>query len=201
MTTASGGAAPPPRRTDARLNRDRLVAVAREVFAASGPGASLNEIARRAGVGPGTLYRHFPNRQALLAAVLTDRVEALCARAGELVAAPSLPADEALARWAAAFLEHARAQQGIGGALLLEGSDYVGVDCHRLIVDAAGDVLGHAQGRGSARADLTAGELVQLLTGVALSTVHSEDSRQADRLLSLTLDGVHAGPRGARGPG
>ncbi|CAM5437555.1 TetR family transcriptional regulator [Streptomyces spiroverticillatus] len=198
MTTAPGGGAPPPRRTDARLNRDRLVAAAREVFAASGPGASLNEIARRAGVGPGTLYRHFPNRQVLLAAVLTDRVEALCARAGELLAEESLSADEVLARWAEAFLAHARDQQGVGSALLTDASYDLGVDCHRVIVDAAASVLAHAQEHGTARCDLAAADLVQLVTGVALATVHAGDAGQAGRLLSLTLDAVHAAPRKGR---
>ncbi|MFI6873486.1 TetR/AcrR family transcriptional regulator [Streptomyces sp. NPDC050400] len=194
MTADPDRNAAPARRTDARLNRERLVAAAEEVFAEAGPGASLNAIARRAGVGPGTLYRHFPNRQSLLTAVLTDRIRALCARAGELrdTASP----DEALARWLTAFLAHARAHRGMGSALLLDEPGAPPVDCHRVIVDAARDVLGRAQRDGSARADLTAEDLVQLVTGIALSTMRGEDEARAARLLDLVLDAAHAAPRG-----
>ncbi|MFD0664399.1 helix-turn-helix domain-containing protein [Thermocatellispora tengchongensis] len=73
-----------PRRADARRNYELLLAAATAVIAEEGPDASLNEIARRAGVGPGTLYRHFPTRDALLAAVFQGRLAALCARAEEL---------------------------------------------------------------------------------------------------------------------
>ncbi|GAA2781399.1 helix-turn-helix domain-containing protein [Kitasatospora sp. CM 4170] len=178
------------RRTDARRNRERLLAAAQEVFAETGAEASLNEIARRAGVGPGTLYRHFPTRAALLAAVLRERVERLCARAGELVT--SRPADRALVEWLGAFLTHARTHQGLAGALLLEASDELGADCHRLIEDAAAEVLTHAQREGTARPDLTPGDLLQLALGVALTTTGAEpeDDARAERLLALVLDAV-----------
>ncbi|MFF7443135.1 TetR/AcrR family transcriptional regulator [Streptomyces sp. NPDC008122] len=179
------------RRTDARANRERLLAAAAEVFAEAGPGASLNEIARRAGVGPGTLYRHFPNRPALLTALLRDRIETLCARAEALRAADS--PDDALAEWLGAFLTHARVNQGMGGALLVEEAAGSGPDCHRLILDAATGLLTRAQRHGSARADLTAEDLLQLVVGIALSTARDEHSGQPDRLLALVVDAVHAG--------
>ncbi|NEC84068.1 TetR/AcrR family transcriptional regulator, partial [Streptomyces sp. SID7958] len=72
-----------PMRADARRNRERLLAAAVEAFAAQGEGASLDDIAKRAGVGSGTLYRHFPTRRALLEAVYADRIDALAARAGD----------------------------------------------------------------------------------------------------------------------
>ncbi|EFL42019.1 TetR/AcrR family transcriptional regulator, partial [Streptomyces griseoflavus] len=81
-------------RADARRNRGRLLEAAVEAFAAHGEGASLDDIAKRAGVGSGTLYRHFPTRQALLEAAYVDRIESIAARAGEL--AGRLPAGEAL---------------------------------------------------------------------------------------------------------
>lgn len=193
MTTTRGQLpAPRSRRADARLNRERLVATAREVFAEAGPEASLNEVARRAGVGPGTLYRHFPNRSALLAAVLRDRIETLCALAGTLRA--SHPADEALAGWLRAFLDHARDSQGLGGALLAEEPAAPGIDCHRLILDTAAGLLAEAQRRGTARAGLTADDLVQLVVGIALSTARGHDAAQPGRLLALVLDAVHAAP-------
>ncbi|MEE1768140.1 TetR/AcrR family transcriptional regulator [Streptomyces sp. JV185] len=193
MTTRHGYTSPQPlRRTDARLNRERLVATAQEVFAEAGPGASLNEIARRAGVGPGTLYRHFPNRPALLTAVLRDRIESLCGRAEALLSSES--ADDALADWLRAFLAHARVNQGMGSALMAEEPDTPGLDCHQLILDAAASLLTRAQQRGTARADLTADDLVQLVVGIALSTARRQDAGQPERLLALVLDATHGRP-------
>jgi len=173
-------------RTDARRNRDLLVAAARETFDADGPEASLNEIARRAGVGPGTLYRHFPSRAELLAAVLRDRIETLCERAESLIGADS--PDEALARWLGVFLTHARVNQALIGSTMTGEPEALGVDCHRMILDAAAALLTRAQREGSTRADLTAPDLLQLVVGIALSTAHSADDAQSARLLSLVLD-------------
>ncbi|MFH8561083.1 TetR/AcrR family transcriptional regulator [Streptomyces sp. NPDC017988] len=180
-------------RADARRNRERIVAAAREAFAESGPETSLNEIARRAGVGPGTLYRHFPARSALLTAVLQDRIDTLCGRAEELLAADS--PDEALAEWLRALLAHARVNQGLGGALLIEELERqdaaLGFDCHQRIQDTAHGLLARAQHSGTARSDLTAPDLVQLVVGIALSTAHpTADPTQPDRLLTLVLDAV-----------
>lgn len=193
MTIGHDGAAQSLKRTDARLNRERLVAAAQEVFAETGPGASLNEIARRAGVGPGTLYRHFPNRQALLTAVLKSRIQVLCEQAERLCAADS--ADEALSQWLGAFMAHARADHGMGSALMVNELGAPNFDCHQLILNAATSLLTQAQRRGTARADLTAGDLVQLVTGIALSTVRDEGTDQANRLLALVLDAVRGVPR------
>ena len=85
-----------PKRADARRNYDKLVAAARDAFADHGTSASLEEIARRAGVGIGTLYRHFPSRQELLEAVYVEEVEEVCASVGELA---DLPPWEALTGW------------------------------------------------------------------------------------------------------
>ncbi|CAM5630201.1 TetR/AcrR family transcriptional regulator [Streptomyces tanashiensis] len=194
MTNRQGRpAAGPSQRTDARLNRERLVTAAREVFAEAGPGASLNEIARRAGVGPGTLYRHFPHRSALLTAVLADRIETLCAHAERLLAAEN--ADEALEQWLGAFLAHARVNQGMGSALLVESAGELGFDCHRRILDVAAGLLARAQQHGTARADLTADDLLPLVIGVALATTHDERAGQPELLLDLVLDAVHGAPR------
>ncbi|MFF1693827.1 TetR/AcrR family transcriptional regulator [Streptomyces sp. NPDC058257] len=188
-------------RADALRNRERIVTVARETYAESGPEASLNEIARRAGVGPGTLYRHFPNRAALLAAVLKDRIDALCARASELLAAGG--ADDALDDWLRAFLAHARVNQGLGGALLveeLENTGALGFDCHQRIQDTATSLLTRAQAEGTARKDLHAADMVQLVVGIALSTPHGPpDREQPARLLDLALDAIHARHRSPSG--
>jgi AcrR family transcriptional regulator len=175
-----------PQRADARRNYERVVAAAHEVFAEAGPEASLNEIARRAGVGPGTLYRHFPTRHALLTAVLRDRIEALCGRADELLAAES--PDAALAEWLRVFLANARSGQGLGSALMTGGPDELGFDCHQQIRDAAAELLTNAQRAGTARADLEPGDLLQLVVGIALTTTHTADTDEPSRLLSLVLD-------------
>lgn len=189
-TKAGRTAAPSARRADARLNRERIVAAAREVFAEDGPDASLNEIARRAGVGPGTLYRHFPNRHALVAAVVVERVELLSAHADRLLTADS--PDDALAEWLGAFLAHARLHQGMGVAAMIEESDGLGVDCHRLILDAAASLLARSQRDGTARPDIAVDDLVQLVVGIALSAGHGGDEEQPARLLALVLDAVRA---------
>ncbi|WP_131742397.1 TetR/AcrR family transcriptional regulator [Actinomadura roseirufa] len=187
-----------PRRADARRNRERVLAAARETFAADGPDASLNEIARRAGVGPGTLYRHFPTRGALQAAVITDRVARLRARADELVAAAS-PGD-ALAAWIEVFLAHARSDHGLGGAVLTEPVE-TGVDCHAAVHEAARTVLGHAQRAGAARPDAHAADLVRLVTGIALSAGPGDpDPAQTARLLGLVMDALRP-PSGREGSG
>ncbi|MCM2388226.1 TetR/AcrR family transcriptional regulator [Streptomyces albipurpureus] len=196
MSTRPGRtSAQPPQRTDARLNRERLLATAQEVFAEAGPEASLNEIARRAGVGPGTLYRHFPNRSALLTAVLRDRIETLCETAEELLSAES--ADDALAQWLHGFLAHARLNKGMGGALMIEEPAALGIDCHQLILHSAAALLSRAQQQGTARADLSADDVIRLVVGIALSTARTEDPGQPDRLLALVLDAAHRPPQGS----
>ncbi|MBL7495951.1 TetR/AcrR family transcriptional regulator [Frankia sp. CNm7] len=197
---ASAGQAPAQRlqRTDARRNRQRLLAVAREAFDEAGPDASLVEIARRAGVGQGTLYRHFPTRTALVRAVLADRIETLCRQAAELAATHG--ADDALAAWLRLFLTHARVNQGLAGAFMTEGPEAVGVDCHQTILGTAADLLGRAQRTGTARPDLSPDDLIQLVVGIALATARGDDADQADRLLALALDAVGKKPADGGGP-
>lgn len=186
MTT--DGAPGRPLRADARRNYARVVAAAHEVFAAEGPEASLNEIARRADVGPGTLYRHFPSRRSLQIAVLRDRIEALCGRGDELLAADA--PDDALAEWLRAFLAHARSNQGLGGAVMTAEPDELGFDCHQRIRDTAAALLANAQRSGAARTDLSPGDLLQLVVGIAMVTTHTDDAEQSDWLLGLVLDAV-----------
>ncbi|MFQ6325319.1 TetR/AcrR family transcriptional regulator [Nocardia sp. CWNU-33] len=176
-------------RADAQRNYERVLSAAAETFAEEGPDASLNEIARRANVGPGTLYRHFPNRQALLAAVLRERIEALRARAEELMS--TTDPDDALREWLRAFLTHARTDHGLGGAALTEPVD-LGFDCHAAIHEAAHAVLSHAQRVGSVRTDAHAGDVIQLIVGIALTTPrHSPDPDRPERLLGLVLDALY----------
>ncbi|MFD1938318.1 TetR/AcrR family transcriptional regulator [Nonomuraea mangrovi] len=171
-------------RADARRNRDLLLAAAMDVIAEEGPNASLNEIARRAGVGPGTLYRHFPARDALLAAVFEGRLARLCTRAEEM--AEALPPGEALIAWLRLLIAHAMTDHGLGARMMLTTSS-AEADCSATLRDVADRLLGPAQREGSVRADLDFADLVELTAGIAQAAA---DPVRAERLLMLTLDGL-----------
>src|SRR6266567_6499240 len=154
-TEAAGGAGQDrPMRADARRNYGRLLAAALAAFSEQGADtASLEEIARRAGVGIGTLYRHFPTRQALLEAVYRDQVDALRARADELLG--SLPPDAALAAWLRDLLEFGRTKRRLTSALLTthsKDSELIS-SCSSVMRGAVTDVLTRAQQAGAVRAD------------------------------------------------
>jgi AcrR family transcriptional regulator len=179
-------------RADARRNRDRLIAAARDAFAERGAEASLDDIARRAGVGPGTLYRHFPTRLALMEAVYRDGVEALCAEAQALLASPS--PGEAFATWLRSFLTYAGEKRGLATALMaMTGADTppVFAACHDMIRDAGGALLARAQEAGAVREDVQLWDLLKLVSSIAMTCEQAPDSEaMAERLLSLVLSGV-----------
>jgi AcrR family transcriptional regulator len=171
-------------RADARRNRERLVGAAREAFAAHGPDAPLDGIARRAGLGSGTLYRHFPTRDALMRAVYWEEIEALCARAREGwdAAAPG----DALVTWLR-LLAARTGREGLAAALMAsmpEVSSHFIADCHDAIEAAAGPLLQRAQEAGAVRSDLTLRELLEVTHAIASAT------DRVDRRLSLLLDGI-----------
>ncbi|MEU6997507.1 helix-turn-helix domain-containing protein [Nonomuraea sp. NPDC046570] len=170
-------------RADARRNRDHLVATARAVIAEEGPEVSLNEVARRAEVGPGTLYRHFPNRRALLLAVFTDRIETLCAQAESLSSAAP---ESALETWLKALLAHTRTDGGLSATMASEGdlAEEVGFDCQARLRAAAGGLLDRAQRAGAVRPDVDVDDLFQLVAGIAPAS-------RAERLLLLALNGLN----------
>jgi len=169
-------------RADARRNRELLVSVAGEVVAEQGADASLEEIARRAGVGSATLHRHFPSRHELLDAVFGDRVAALCASADALLTSPD--AGAALVTWLRAMVRHAAANRGLASSLL-KGT---GASCHAMILSAGGRLVARAQESGELREDVTIAELLKLVNGIALAT--EETPQQADHLLTLTVEGL-----------
>ncbi|MEV0106498.1 helix-turn-helix domain-containing protein [Nocardia sp. NPDC050799] len=174
-------------RSHARRNYDQILQAATMVFADSGPDASLNEIARRAGVGPGTLYRHFPNRQSLQTAVLRERVEKLCGEGADLLRLPD--ADLALMRWLSSLLLHARSDKGLGAAALT-GTTEQGAQCRTAIVETAAHLVARAKDSGTVRSDTSADDLVHLVAGIGLTTEHQSDSAQAERLLDTVLKGI-----------
>jgi AcrR family transcriptional regulator len=183
---------PRPMRADAQRNYERLLSAAVAAFTEHGADdVSLEEIARRAGVGIGTLYRHFPTRQALLEAVYRDQVEALRARANELAGSDS-PGD-ALAEWLRALSAFSATKHNLTSALLAtfgKDSDLMSV-CSKVILEAADGLLGRAKQAGTVRADADAKDLIRLVHAVNLATGFAQsDPGQADRLLRLVLDGL-----------
>lgn len=179
-----------PLRADARRNRGRILAAARDQFAEQGPGARMDGIAAAAGLAVGTLYRHFPTKEALLGAVLEDRVEqagATARAAIDRVDAGADPADEVdgLVRWYAELQVQDRAWKAAAAAAGLE-TDYE-TGGARAALEAAGELLALAQAAGRIRADVTAGDLVLLLAGLPGPEVPA-DARA--RYLEIVLSGL-----------
>ncbi|MEU1483228.1 helix-turn-helix domain-containing protein [Streptomyces sp. NPDC005752] len=188
-----------PMRADARRNHDRLLSEARTSFAAQGTDASLEDIARKAGVGIGTLYRHFPNRQALMNAVFQEALSALLDRSRELAHA-GRPCT-ALVEWLGAIITHAGEYRGLAQALMSASGDETSAltSCHVPLRQAGAQLLARAQSSGSVRADVSIDDLLQLTNAIALAAEQTPaDPALADRLLRLTLRGLKADP--ADGP-
>jgi AcrR family transcriptional regulator len=184
-----------PMRADAQRNYARLLDAASAAFLEHGADdVSLEEIARRAGVGIGTLYRHFPTRQALLEAVYRDQVETLSARAEELCRAES-PRD-ALADWMRALVKFSSTKRSMVSALLATlGSDSELVSsCSQVIRGAAESLVTRAQQAGVVRPDADAQDLIRLVHAVTIATEKATDPEQADRMLALILDGLSPRP-------
>jgi AcrR family transcriptional regulator len=180
-----------PLRADARRNRDRLLAAAAEVFAEEGADASLDAIARRAGVGSGTLYRHFPTREALIRAVYWARVEQACAR-GDALRAAHDPVT-ALSEWLR-LLVALSTRDGVTATLLGGQSQWPKAfadECHAALSATGGPLLDRA--RSALQPTVTLDDLHGLVHGVATaSNASAAPTERADRLLDLVLDGVRA---------
>jgi AcrR family transcriptional regulator len=179
-----------PLRADARRNHERLLRAARETFDEQGSGACLDEIARRAGVGIGTLYRHFPTRRDMLEAVLHDGIAELCLYADHLLVSPD-PGDS-LAAWLRAVVAHATASRGLAAELLRTASEPGAAPvakCEEMRSMGA-RLLARAQAAGKIRADVTANDLFTLVNGIAWATEKSHTGRAASRLLDVMLDGL-----------
>ena len=191
--TSSRTTAPRRERADARRNRERVLAAAQAVFAAQGPDASLEEIARHAEVGIGTLYRHFPTRQALLEAVFRDSVTALCDQADALIdgATPY----EALSTWLRAQLAHATTYGSLAASAMLTSlGDDGGTSSCEAMRQSAALLLARAQAAGEVRSDVVADDVMRLIGALALAVDDSPDgAERADRLFALMMDGLRAG--------
>ena len=170
-------------RADARDNRERILRAARPVLSDQGGQASLNKIAQLAGVGPGTLYRHFPTLQALLVAVIGADVEKLCDQGRELLDHPD--PDEALRLWLRAFAIHAATMRGLVGsqlaALPAVGTDPALAGCHDAITATGATLLAR-----TAPTDTDIADLLKLVSGIAWTSEQSpQDPGLLDRLLAL----------------
>lgn len=180
-------------RSDAVRNRALLLEAAQVAFEEHGPNASLDEIARTAGVGIGTLYRHFPTREALLEAVFRGRIDDLTALGDELLTSPD--AFDALTQWLHAHLTNASACQGLAGAVVIDLLDVDDAGEHQPVCarmrDTGAQLLRRAQDEGSARPDADAEDLVRLVNALVSATDDADDrSALADRLFTLMIDGL-----------
>jgi len=173
-------------RADARHNYDRLLQAAKTIFSSGQSFAPLDSVAKRAGVGIGTLYRHFPSREALLEAVYADKVADLAAKAQSL-AAQNTP-DKALAAWLRATIEYSKQYGGFNDLMSLAVKDK-----HSPIAAAGNSLLKKAQKTGLLRNDVTIFDLLQLVQAITVSDVTKDDIRRVDTLLSVVLSGLQAG--------
>lgn len=176
-----------PLRADARRNRARLLEVADQVFVEQGVGASTEEVARAAGVGIGTVFRHFPTKQALLAAVLAARLERLAAEAEALAAEPD--AGAALDRLIRLVVGNAPAKNAYADALggdLPDLRDGVG----GRLRDALAALLERAKAAGAVRAELRTADLTALLVGASRAVEHAADAAARERVLRVVLAGL-----------
>jgi AcrR family transcriptional regulator len=173
-----------PLRADARRNRDRLLAVAVRAFSQDGPDVPLDAIAREAGVGIGTLYRHFPTREALVEAAYRTELDKLCDAAPTLLR--QLPPDRALRAWMDRFVDYMTTKRGMAEALkavIASGGNPYAVSRDRLL-EAVGSLLAAGAAAGVLRADVDPADVLAALSGVTLATA---ERAQAGRLLDLLL--------------
>lgn len=179
-------------RSDARRNYSRILAVAEEEVAVHGADASLEQIARIAGVGSATVRRHFPTRRALLEAVSRKRIDALSVRAHELTGAED--SREALLEWLSDVVAYSASARGLAAALAYDGAQLEPVyenSCSATLEEAGAPLLHRAVRDGAVEPGVTVADLITLVVGIALATEHHPDpAAQADRMFRLTVAGL-----------
>jgi AcrR family transcriptional regulator len=178
-------------RSDALQNRELLVAVAARAFAEDGAEATLKEIAQRAGVGIGTLYRHFPTREALVDAVYSVETARLCDSAAELL--DELDPLEALREWTLRFLDYMVTKRGMADVLhaILTQDEARRLDTRARLAGALEQLVRAGQGAGQLRPDLEVADLFMALGGFVLMLEHEQGGHApATRLLDLLLVGL-----------
>jgi AcrR family transcriptional regulator len=177
-------------RSDAQRNRERILEVARQAFSRSGANASLDDIAKKAGVGPGTLYRHFPTREELLVAVYRSEMEKLAA--AEQKFAEELPPIEALRAWLLLFVDYIAKKQLIAPALnaLLGDPKKVFEASYARIWEAIRTLVKRAIENGDIRKDLDPIDLLRALIGVASVATSPDWQQSARRLVDILIAGA-----------
>ena len=177
-------------RADASRNRDTLLAAATRAFASSDAEPSMRAIAREAGVGIATLYRHFPTREALVDAVYHDQVERLTVGARELLG--QLPPAEAMRRWMDLFGDWLMTKHGMIDTLLamIESGEIALAQTRAELLDVITGILDAGRAAGDLRADVTAEDIAASLIGIFTVVGKPEQHAQATRLLDLLMDGL-----------
>jgi AcrR family transcriptional regulator len=177
-------------RADAARNRDTLLAVATRVFASSAAEPSMRAIAREAGVGIATLYRHFPTRESLVDAVYQDQVKRLTLGARELLA--HLPPAEAMRRWMDLFGDWLATKHGMTDTLLtmIESGEIAITETRAELLEAITAILDAGRAAGDLRADVTAEDIAASLIGIFTVVGKAGQQAQASRLLNLLMDGL-----------
>jgi AcrR family transcriptional regulator len=176
-----------PKRADARRNYDKILSAARQAFAEGGESTALEEIARRAGVGIGTLYRHFPTRQALLEALYVGEVEELCRSAEQLVGDDAW---DALNQWFERFIGYLGTKRALAHELLnyLDQDAPLFQSCRASLFAAGEPLLKRAQDAGAVRRDVTFAEVIHMVMGIA--KIPNSDQAQIERMVRIALDGL-----------
>ena len=179
-----------PLRADAQRNRDRLLDAAVRAFSQDGPDVTLDAIAKDAGVGIGTLYRHFPTRAALVEATYRNELARLCDAAADLL--QTMPPDEATRIWMDRFVDYMTTKRGMADALravIASGGNPYAQSRDRLT--AAITTLLHAgAAAGTVRSDIEPGDVLASLSGISLAAGEPAQRDQARRLLDLLMDGL-----------
>ncbi len=180
-------------RADARRNRDKLLAAATEAFAEEGENVALETVAARAGVGIGTLYRHFPNRDALVVAAYQHEVDALCAAAADLLR--SQPADEALRAWAERFADYIATKRAMGDALrsAVASDSPLFADTRGRILGALRLLLDAGVAAGTLRADVDPEDVMRVINGIWYLPDSPQWRDTVGRMLDLVIDGLRYG--------
>ncbi|MFE2052065.1 TetR/AcrR family transcriptional regulator [Streptomyces sp. NPDC059459] len=193
--------APRPLRADARRNRDRLIEVAARAFAQDGPDVTLDAIAKEAGVGIGTLYRHFATREELVDAAYRSELAKLCDSASELLEAG--PPDAALRAWMDGFVRYMTTKRGMSDALralIATGGDPFSRS-RTLLTGAITDLLRAGTAAGLLRADVEPEDVLFSLSGLSLAATTPEHHARMTRLLDLLMDGLrYQASSGSRAP-
>ncbi|HEY1323418.1 MAG TPA: helix-turn-helix domain-containing protein, partial [Streptosporangiaceae bacterium] len=174
----------------AQRNREKLMSAALTLLAEAGPDVPLEAVARQAGVGIGTLYRHFPTREALVEAAYRSELLRLCAAADELVAEE--PGDVALRTWMDRFVDYMTTKRGMADALravIASGLNPYAESRDRLLA-AIGTLLQAGIEAGTVRSDVEAADVLASLTGVSLAAGEPAKREQAGRMLDLLMDGL-----------